>query len=527
MKTKLFSLFLALVASVGMMHAETFSGNCGTELTWSLNTEDSTLIITGSGEMTNWDGWENYAPWYEHCSYIAYVSLPDGLLNIGDVAFYSCDHLTSIDIPNSVTSIGGGAFALCEKITSIRIPSSVTSIGYDAFYGCNNITSVTIPNSVNKIGERAFSHCENLGEVNIQNGVDTIGEEAFFSCKKLKTLYLPNSISELGYWAFSDCSIREIHFDGTIEDWCLSWNTEDDKFTADTAYGGYDFYINGKILENLVIPESITSLNICLFQACSSLKSVVIPNNVTTMQEGWMGGLAFENCKNLHSVTLSNALTKIAGRTFDRCINLTSIEIPNSIDTIGEYAFADCSNLKSVTIGQNVTHIESYAFSNCSSLDSLTIPANVIDIGSSTFDNCTGMKTLVIEDGILELGPTNFSNCTGLTSVTSLAAIPPTMKHIRIIAGGYDNTYYVFDNVDCSKIPLYVPDESVEDYKAADQWNWFNPIIPLSQKPQEDEAIGEILSENMTSSTKKILHNGQIYILRGDKTYTLQGQEVK
>lgn len=73
---------------------------------------------------------------------IAYTSkdtnyiIPDGVINIGDKAFYGCSSLTSISIPNSVTNIGDETFWGCESLTNINIPNSVTNIGDGTFEAC-------------------------------------------------------------------------------------------------------------------------------------------------------------------------------------------------------------------------------------------------------------------------------------------------------------------------------------------------------------------------------------------------------
>ncbi len=81
----------------------------------------------------------------------------------------------------------------------------------------------------------------------------------------------------------------------------------------------------------------------------------------------------------------------------------------------------------------------------------------------------------------------------------------------------------VFEGVECDKIPLYVSSQCVNAYKLADQWKEFKPILAIGSS---EEAIDEV-KDNINVSEQKFIKDGQIYILRGDKTYTLQGQEVK
>ena len=154
--------------------AASYSGTCGNNLTWSLDTTTGELVISGEGEMTSSD-----IPWYSYRSSIKKVTIEDGVTSIGDSAFIGCISLTSITIPDSVTSIGSEAFYYCTNLTSITIPDSVTSIGDYAFYECRSLTSITIPDSVIIIGSDAFLDCTSLASITIPDSVIFIGSEAF------------------------------------------------------------------------------------------------------------------------------------------------------------------------------------------------------------------------------------------------------------------------------------------------------------------------------------------------------------
>ena len=201
---RIFTFFFALLSACTFStYAAIVDGTCGDNLTWTLNTKDSTFVISGTGEMKNYD--YASAPWSDYASYIKYVTLPEGLTNIGSSAFAQCSGLTSITIPNSVTSIGNSAFAQCSGLTSITIPNSVTSIEAYAFYNCSGLTSVTIPNSVTSIGECVFQYCDDLTSITIPNSVTSIEYCAFWGCADLTSITIPNSVTSIGNYAFSDC----------------------------------------------------------------------------------------------------------------------------------------------------------------------------------------------------------------------------------------------------------------------------------------------------------------------------------
>ena len=145
-------------------------------------------------------------------------------------------------------------------------------------------------------------------------------------------------------------------------------------------------------------------------------------------------------------------------------------------------------------------------------MTSVTIPNSVTSIGGSAFGDCTGLTSVVIGNSVTKIGEWAFLGCTGLTSITCEASTPPECE---------SDVFYKVDK----SIPLYVPEESVEAYKAADQWEDFGDNI----KPiQAATALDEIVNDKMRNcENAKILHNGHLFILRDGKMYSAQGAEVR
>lgn len=437
MKSKRLILLLAMMASMGTLNAANYSGTCGPNLTWSLNTVDSTLTINGSGAMYNYvDQYSssgNVAPWCgtygSNIRYIKYVILPQGLTTIGEYAFYECNRIYSIDIPNSVTSIGKCAFGDCSKLISVDMSNNVTSIEWRTFMGCGKLTSFTIPNNVTSIGMEAFKYCGSLTSIELPSSVVSIGGDAFYGCSNIDSITLTENLTTIGQYAFADCNISSINFIGTMNTWC---NKE---WSPSQISKNYKLYINGILQENATIPNDVTNIGNWAFLYCSSLTSVTIPNSVENIERG-----AFMNCSKLVSVDIPNSLTSLAMQFFSGCSNLTSVTIPSSITSIGEEAFYGCG---------------------------------------------------------------------GLTSIYNYSVQPQTIS----------NTY-VFGGVKKSACTLYVPIESINLYKEANEWKEFNPILPISGTSIEDIHID-------SDKPVKVLMDGQVYILRGEKVYDMEGKMTK
>ena len=142
---------------------------------------------------------------FSDCKDLVSISMSNNITSIGESAFAGCKGLTSVTIPHHVTSISNKTFWGCSGLTSIIIPSSVISIGDRAFSGCSGLTSVEIPNNVTSIGESAFNSCS-LKSVSIGNSVTSIGEEAFYYCSDLTDVTIPNNVKSIGWGAFGHCT---------------------------------------------------------------------------------------------------------------------------------------------------------------------------------------------------------------------------------------------------------------------------------------------------------------------------------
>ena len=365
-------------------------------------------------------------------------------------------------IPYSVTSIGEGAFSRCSSLTSITIPESVTSIGSSAFYGCQSLESIVVEQ-----GNVTYDSRENCNAI-----IETETNTLVVGCKNTTIL---NSVTSIGEKAFFDC----------------------------------------QNLNSIVIPNSITNIGESAFGGCISLTSITIPNSVTDIGE-W----AFGECISLASCTIGNGVRSIGYAAFYWCISLTSITIPQSVTNIGEVAFGGCYALTSIFIENENTQYDSRE--NCNAIietstntliagcQNTIIPNNVTSIGSSAFYECLTLTSITIPDSVTSIGRDAFEYCSSLTTVICKAIEVPELGSS------------VFKKVPLSEATLYVPAESLEDYKAADQWKEFGTILPLDKAPSAVENT----RLPITNSTK-LLRNGQVYILQDGKTYTVMGTEVK
>lgn len=235
----------------------------------------------------------------------------------------------------------------------------------------------------------------------IDNAVVTsIGEKAFAESNQFESITIPDSIGSIGEGAF-DCreDLSKVYIN-SLENWCkIDFKDSGSQPMCNFA----DLYINGNLLTDLTVPDSITSINNYTFSGCTSITSVTLPNCITKICDD-----AFSFCDNLEKVEFGHELKSIGNYAF-AYTSLKNITIPDSVTYIGDYAFSCCS-FESIVIPDSLTSVNDYVFSYCNKLKTVIIPDSVTKIGYSAFDECLLISNVLFKGSKSQWNSIDFSD---------------------------------------------------------------------------------------------------------------------
>lgn len=353
-------------------------------------------------------------------------------LTIPETAYYE-DHAYS------VTSIGKSAFRNVTNLKTVTLPEGMKVIGDGAFMQ-TSVTTLSLPSTLTTIGGYAFAYLVD-GTINITcNAVEppVCGEQCFYLLNMANsTLTVPVT----GYDAYT-----------TTEPWSgfgkIEYNdelTQGDftfKLNADTKTATLIAYNKSSAQTAVTIPNTfiageatyaVTSIAAQVFADCTSITSVVIPDNVTAV-----GYQAFAGCTTLSQVTLPATIPSISRSCFENCTALpvtngiryadymllgptdltkTTYTISSATRLIADYAFYGCNNMTLIVLPDNVEKIGYGAFYKCAALASISVPQTVKEIGQQAFLGCTSLKQVKMAAGLKEIGWRAFAKCSALQQI--------------------------------------------------------------------------------------------------------------
>ena len=505
------------------------------------------------------------------CSSLQSITLPNNLTHIGLNAFRACHSLTQVLIPASVTNIDGSAFECCTGLTDVVFEGNSLEFGSGAtFYDCTSLKNVffngtradwtasrgssgsVLPAAAqiyykndlissgtcgdNSSGNNTQWKLTKAGTLIITVGTGcTEGGIADFAYGKapwyqdiydsgIRCLIIGSGIKTIGSYAFADCTdLAEIIVpDGVISigDGAFQQNSGAKRVVLppSTVYIGHGALRDCSALTSVSLPDSMSNrLFLDMFEGCTNLKSVDIPDGITDIYEGDLAScpnwtdIYYDNWGRVWNRVVSNVRDSIPDRmnvhfkdniydsgscgenvtwtlTADGTLTISGtgamtdytydsrspwyscrtyikrVVMQQGVTSIGDHAFWDCSGLTSVTIPDGVTSIGDSAFSGCAALTSVTIPEGVTSIGDSVFSGCTALTAVTISDGVTAIGGSTFSNCIRLAKVTIPKSVTSIGKNAFYYCESIADVYYDGTEEDWAKISI---SEGNEDLLAA------------------------------------------------------------
>ncbi len=418
-----------------------YSGICGDNATWTLDTETGILKISGTGTTYDYMTIATQTPWYKNRSYIQHVLISTGITGIGQENFGFCTNIQSVSIPNTVTKIGEDAFWGCTSLINVSIPDSVTSIGDAAFSNTAYYnTESNWDNGVLYINKHIVDTKSEVvsGDFQVKSGTLTIADKAFYQCKSLRSISIPSSVKAIGIDVFYECtSLEKVTITGNLAN-----------------IPQYTFY-GCSALSEITLPDGLTNIKSSAFAGCSSLYDITIPESVCDLSssafkdtgiynssENWENNVLYIDdcliCANdsfSGNCSVKEGTRLIADNAFYKK-SITSVSFPNSLKIINNAAFYMCTQLKNITIPSAVEQVGGLVFGysgieyaeiynpiiginqfHGSGLSSVLLGTNVKKICGGAFSS-TALEEIFITENVTEINANAFNNCYSLIDIS-------------------------------------------------------------------------------------------------------------
>ena len=490
----------------GIALYSTASGQCGNNLTWTL--DNGVLTISGTGAMWDWDNeWYGFCGVLDQADEVTSVVVESGVTSIAYEAFNWLENMTSVTIPKTVTAIGCSAFLVgCDALTTINYAgttsqwkkiSSTLSLPLATKVVCSNGTvtpalsgkcgknvsysisddgvltisgtgamnnftyesdisdcpwhgvryalkKIVVKEGVTSIGSYAFSFDLSVTDVTLPSSLKTIGNDAFWGCYGLTSVVIPEGVTTIGAYAFEQCSAIK-----TITVPASATELGNRAFITWKYYGDDDYYM---ALTDIYYGGSRQQW----YDAGggnAALMDVTVHFNGTTgniIDGGQCGVNAFWKLDRDYTLTISGTGAMYDYPTGDNrdstspwpVWDVKRIDVQEGITTIGAYAFCYTVNATALSLPDSLTTIGQDAFC-CYGGTEIVVPDKVTSIGDFAFNTCNNLQTITLPAGLQNIGIC-FIECDALKTIN----FGGTMEQ-WLVCGGGQSTFPTTTSVVC------------------------------------------------------------------------------
>lgn len=341
---------------------------------------------------------------------VSTINFNEGLVEIGERAFYENTAITTLNFPSTLRKIGNGAFNCVSAvgcIQQVRFNDGLEVIGDSAFVGAYFKDKFSLPSSVKQIGSYAFANCTAITGFKFPKSLEVLGDNAFAGATGILEITIEEGNTN---FVVRDNLLYTSDMKKVVM--CPSGHTKEVNIVEGvTEIGDYAFYMVDQA-QVYNFPSTLTKIGKQAFAHCYGLRSFEIPDSVTQIGEN-----CFDLCESLKTVTFGSGLKEIPKQAFIECYSLTDLDIPSTIETIGKEAFFGCASVDELDLKEGLKRIDNAAFcfstteynSNATAgLKSLTLPNSLTYLGERAFANQSSLTTVSIGSGLEYFGATAF-----------------------------------------------------------------------------------------------------------------------
>lgn len=442
-------------------------------------------------------------------SYLSQLYLPNTIEELEEGAI-SNTQLKTLNIPQSFKK--GGEYSIgqndfLESFTGSHVTEDGRAVVVDGVmyaFAPAGLTSYELPEGISVINNSVFFENDQIKDIVLPEGLRKIGGNNFYEYTALETFTIPESVEDIEGILHRCPNIKAFYGNSKFV-------SEDNAYLYKDDFNGYGKwmikYASKAGYTSYIIPEGIEGINNDCFYYVESLEELTFPSTIKYVYSG-DAFLGTNNIKKIYgpSVLSDNRSLVVDGQLlYVAPKGLTHYITPEGVTNLAYESLSRKPELVSVIISDEVVAIG----------DALSCRPYEIPLGYILTNN-PRLKTITISANLRVLGMDPFGHGVGLIpdnleTVYLRAPIPPIIGHNQP-----ENIPTLFPN-----LTIYVPEESLEAYKASPDWTPYKGYIKgykYTDLPENDTYVSSDYSKDGVVTTLQTAAKGEgiDIVLMGD-----------